>query len=311
MNKKKEPWVDCVWTPFSGCLRNCKDCPAKKQVVRFSGDARLHLTSAKTYEDTEIRVLDNPFPASKPNFYIDFPYGMIPTFHRYRLDSLSKWKKGRNVLVCSLGDLFGDWVPDEIIDAVFDACKKHPQHNYLFLTKNPARYSTLAEKGKLPQLPNMGYGTNVSDTEDCWFTSGQYNTFVLISVKDDVGEMFLHTPLLLQNWVIIEPSVNKADELAQYCNANGVPVYMIDGNVMQLPERLKYHPHVKHPLQDGRCSFCKDEMSKKAMVSLLYREKRGASAYALGFACPECFKKLKAKMDADEPAKGYGHEKPQ
>ena len=304
MNKKKEPWVDCVWTPFSGCLRDCKDCPAKKQVMRFSGDARLHLASAKTYGDTEIRVLDNPFPAAKPNFYIDFPYGMIPTFHSYRLDSLSKWKKGRNVLVCSLGDLFGNWVPDEIIQKIFAACGKYPQHNYLFLTKNPQRYGTLAKSGQLPKSPNMWFGTHVSSLDDGWFTSNKYNTFLLITVKEKIEDDF-RSPLSLQDWVITNSEVQQADEIARYCNSYNVPVYTISGNVMQFPEQLTYHPHVKHPLKDGRCSFCKTEMSKKEMVSLLYREKRGASAYALGFACPECFKKLKAKMDADEPIKGY------
>ena len=37
-------------------------------------------------------------------------------------------------------DLFGDWVPEEWIMDVLLATEKAPQHQYLFLTKNPQRY---------------------------------------------------------------------------------------------------------------------------------------------------------------------------
>jgi protein gp37 len=45
----------------------------------------------------------------------------------------------RNVLVCSMADLFGDWVPREWIDQVIETYRKSPQWTYLFLTKNPKR----------------------------------------------------------------------------------------------------------------------------------------------------------------------------
>jgi protein gp37 len=46
----------------------------------------------------------------------------------------------RNVFVCSMADLFGDWVPAEWINAILDVCRRTPQWKYLFLTKNPKRY---------------------------------------------------------------------------------------------------------------------------------------------------------------------------
>jgi protein gp37 len=36
-----------------------------------------------------------------------------------------------------MADLFGDWVPYEWQDRVFDACLQVPRHTYIFLTKNP------------------------------------------------------------------------------------------------------------------------------------------------------------------------------
>ena len=44
------------------------------------------------------------------------------------------------------------------------------------------------------------------------------------------------------------------------------------------------------------CSFCKKEYRKNEMIALLSREKRGASAVKLGYACPACFETLKACM---------------
>jgi len=43
------------------------------------------------------------------------------------------------VFVCSMADLFGEWVPQEWIDAVLEAVRAAPQWNFLFLTKNPKR----------------------------------------------------------------------------------------------------------------------------------------------------------------------------
>ncbi|MCL2461960.1 MAG: phage Gp37/Gp68 family protein, partial [Defluviitaleaceae bacterium] len=81
-----------------------------------------------------------------------YPFYFKPTFHRYRLGEPARMKKPKNIFVCSMADMFGDWVPDEWIKAVFEACEAIPRHRYLFLTKNPARYKALAMAGKLPVL---------------------------------------------------------------------------------------------------------------------------------------------------------------
>lgn len=44
-----------------------------------------------------------------------------------------------NVFVCSMADLFGDWVPQEWIDKILKVVRENPQWNFLFLTKNPKR----------------------------------------------------------------------------------------------------------------------------------------------------------------------------
>jgi protein gp37 len=93
-----------------------------------------------------------------------YPWGFDPTFHRYKLGRPQKIKKPQNVFVCSVSDLFGEWVPDEWIQEVFYACKKAPQHRYLFLTKNPYRYARLYEQGYLPS--EHWYGITLDHVPD-------------------------------------------------------------------------------------------------------------------------------------------------
>lgn len=50
-----------------------------------------------------------------------------------------RWKKGRRIFVCSQTDLFGEFVPDELIDRVFAAMALCPQHTFQVLTKRPDR----------------------------------------------------------------------------------------------------------------------------------------------------------------------------
>jgi protein gp37 len=74
-----------------------------------------------------------------------FPFGFFPTLHLNRMSRPAGIKEPQNVFVCSMADLFGEWVPDDWIKTVFDHCYLAPQHTYLFLTKNPERYYDVIE----------------------------------------------------------------------------------------------------------------------------------------------------------------------
>lgn len=67
------------------------------------------------------------------------------------------------MFVCSMGDMFGSWVPDEWIIEVLKACEIACQHTYLFLTKNPSRYFQLESEGELPVCENMWYGATATN----------------------------------------------------------------------------------------------------------------------------------------------------
>jgi protein gp37 len=77
-------------------------------------------------------------------------------------------KKPANISVCSMADLFEEWVPDEWIKEVLAACAAAPWHNYMFLTKNPERYPRTAEA--YGNLKMSGSG-QVSQNRRTWIKS--------------------------------------------------------------------------------------------------------------------------------------------
>ncbi len=103
MNKTRIPWTDLSWNPVTGCLHACSYCYARRMYQRFGRSFK-------------------------------------PAFHLERLDQPKKRKEPSKIFVCSVADLFGDWVPQEWINAVLGVVVDCPQHTFQFLTKNPARY---------------------------------------------------------------------------------------------------------------------------------------------------------------------------
>lgn len=169
--KTKIETFDASWNPVTGCGHGCRYCYARSIATRFAG--------TKAYPD-----------------------GFRPTLHEDLLDVPQKWRKPKRIFVCSMADLFGDWVSDEWIEKVLAACLKAPQHTYFFLTKNPERYVKLKEKGILFDLPNFWYGTSVTKQSDdfVWFDRFA-NWFLSIEpIQEPLGKYLAdHKP----GWVII------------------------------------------------------------------------------------------------------------
>ena len=134
MNKSEIGWCDFSWNPVTGCKKECDFCYGYRMAVRLCGTVRLNLGSPQIQRDRQKKlcVLERPFH-NDDDKVLQFPVAFEPTFHLYRLRMVSDKKKPANIYVCSMGELFGDWIPQEWILAVFDACKAAPWHNYLFL----------------------------------------------------------------------------------------------------------------------------------------------------------------------------------
>lgn len=235
MNKTKIDWCNSTWNPITGCLHGCEYCYARGIAERFQGEiAGKETVKRITIEDGRM-IWDLPKAIHKTDGKISpYPCGFVPTFHRYKLDEAQKWKKGRNIFVCSMADLFGDWVPDSWIKEVFKACEKAPQHNYLFLTKNPRRYYEMYKKNKhlLPAGANMWYGFSITNNDyDAWYTDGRY-TFTSI---EPILQPITRVPFV--DWIIIGAETGRRkdkvipkrewiEDIVNECRKADIPVFM-------------------------------------------------------------------------------------
>ena len=189
--KTKISWADATWNPVTGCLHGCEYCYARRIAERF-GSKQMPIF-------VDYPVLDEPVRCADTYAYMrdagisagviqPYPFDFTPTFHRYKLDEPQHWKKPRNIFVCSMADLFGDWVPDEWIDDVIKATQRALQHRYLFLTKNPERYGEWLERfeeGRISELDEL---------ENCWFGASASNNAELERANRSKAQ-----------WVSIEP----------------------------------------------------------------------------------------------------------
>jgi protein gp37 len=61
------------------------------------------------------------------------------------------WRSPRGVFVCSMTDLFGDWVSDEWIDHIMAVAALCPQHRFAVLTKRSKRMREYCNDPKTPR----------------------------------------------------------------------------------------------------------------------------------------------------------------
>lgn len=261
--KTKIDWADASWNPVTGCLHGCEYCYARRIAERFG--------SKQKPESIERSVLNVPMRCTDLYSYMrmagisrgktqPYPFDFSPTFHRYKLNEPQKWKKPRNIFVCSMADLFGDWVPDEWIAEVFMACEAAPQHRYLFLTKNPGRYCDLERAGIMPKGDKFWFGATFDHSN--WNNEkikGRPVTFSLNgNPLHDAGDYYYprypeknrfvsFEPLLYDiganigntggKWHIIGAETGNrkgkvqcqrewVEHIVQYSDANGIPVFM-------------------------------------------------------------------------------------
>lgn len=248
----KIDWCDSSWNPVTGCYHDCPYCYARGIANRFGGatlydisdDGKL-IERALPEADERIHVLEKPVKKGTmhPNgeqtvTTAPYPYRFEPTMHRYKLDEPQRWKKPRTIFVCSMADLFGGWVPISWTLDVFEACRKAPQHRYLFLTKNPVRYLTLADHDMLPMGNSFWYGTSLTEPTQEYFFSDRHNTFVSIEpIHKDFGEWNILKTAEIPDWIIVGaetgnrkgriiPKKEWIDGLVRNAEKHGVPIFM-------------------------------------------------------------------------------------
>ena len=261
MDKTKIDWCDSTWNPVTGCLHGCEYCYARGIANRFGtlnkGDILPEDEGLEFVPNTPETFLVLDKPVRNENGKIEpYPSNFYPTFHKYRLNEYQN-KKGRNIFVCSMADLFGDWVPDKWIQEVFAACHNAPQHNYLFLTKNPKRYL----QTDLPLDDNLWYGTSICRKDDiakCRYLPFGRKKFVSIEPILEDLELTDSSVINYVDWVIIGAETGRRknkviperkwiEDIVNECRKADIPVFMKSslsdiwgGPLMQeFPEELK------------------------------------------------------------------------
>lgn len=237
MNKTKIDWATMSWNPVTGCRHGCPYCYAKRTASRF--DANLQDPVALT---GGLHVLENKIKATP------YPYGFEPTLHRYRLNQPERQGEPQTVFVCSMADLFGRWVPTGWIRDVLDACQQAPQHRYLFLTKNPARYLELDQLALLPHENNYWYGSTVTSEEDmAMYPMPWANINTFWSMEPLLGPVDMSKAEGLPQWVILGAETgNRADKviprrewvdkIVKFCAENEIPVFYKDNLRAYFPD---------------------------------------------------------------------------
>lgn len=259
MQKTKIEWCDSSWNPVTGCLHGCQYCYARGIANRFAGcdsdstygeysQATWHRVNPESPKEEAIFEVDAKCPPV--NVYFDkenqvkniikapYPWGFQPTLRRDKLDEFLN-KKSRTIFVCSMADLFGEWVPDSWIEEVFEACIKAPQHRYLFLTKNPKRYSELALKKKLPVRDNMWYGSTSDMTEKRIFWEKPWHAFISIEPILNDCNKDIQSICNTHDWVIVGAETGNRKEkvvperdwieyIIKVCADTGTPLLLKD-----------------------------------------------------------------------------------
>ena len=179
----------------------------------------------------------------------------IPHTHFEQLEKIKHWKKPRTIFMQSMGDLFHDAIQIEWIQEVFKACAAAPQHQYLFLTKNPSRYGSVIEFLEGERSPINGYlfaafgatATNEKQLYTAYESRAQWLS--IEPLLEDITDAFEECSTAFAphdsgehprwEWVVIgaetgnrkgkiSPKLEWIESIVKNCKEMGTPVFMKD-----------------------------------------------------------------------------------
>lgn len=322
MNRSGPEWVDHDWNPITGCKFGCKYCYAPKIASRFSGDVRLNKMAKKDYTIVDgVYVLEEPMKNETGN-NLGYPFGFEPTFHMHRLDTMSKIKTGNNILVGTMGDMFGNWIPDNMLDIVFERCEEYERNNYLFLTRNPERYCQY----RVPMRKNLWYGTTVTSGKDVDRISCLPGKNAFVAIEPLLGEIKgaeLGFMIDSVEWVIIgaqtgyrapKPKSVWVQRIVEAAQKKGKPVFMLDslkdvveGKLLkEFPEQLQERrlSDKMYAKMYACCNVCGETDLKAKLIGLSARmpsngQIKQAPSKQYAHMCKQCFEKHCLRIGID------------
>lgn len=161
-DKSTIEWCDASWNPIraaSGrhtCKKispGCDHCYASTMTKRFTGSEY----------GPEGEILNSH-----------------PLLDEAALNLPVRWKKPRKIFVCSMTDLFGEWVPDSWLLEIFMTMAICQDHTFQVLTKRPKRMAEFMKffyspdnshrlfAPELDPLPNVWLGVTIESDAYTW-----------------------------------------------------------------------------------------------------------------------------------------------
>ncbi|MDG4903162.1 phage Gp37/Gp68 family protein [Mesorhizobium sp. WSM4962] len=142
-DKSAIEWTDATWTPIRARVWEIQDdgsgkerigwhCEHASEGCRFcyAEGFNRRLGTGRDFKPGELyREEKRGYNNGEVKLFLDDEMLTAPL----------RWKKPRMVFVCSMTDLFADFVPDEWVDRVFAVMALAPQHTFQVLTKRAAR----------------------------------------------------------------------------------------------------------------------------------------------------------------------------
>lgn len=319
MNRSKIVWADHTWNPITGCQSQCERCRYKSIINGLTyGDHRLNLSQTDFYhDDGDLKILDDQF-VSETGAESKYPFGHMPTYHRYRLDRIGILKTGKNIVCGTIGEMFGYSSQADCYQEIFDACKANPQHNYMFLSA--AGYGGLWVDDIIPRQDNMWYGSVVYNAREPIFTAKGYHCFAYMNPTEDLVHSLVARNVQTE-WIVIGtggckyrkrklPPREWIDNILEYADLYLIPVYMEDcfadmypdGLRKEYPSQLRWEAgkrlsgRLKNKLMTS-CGKCGKENLKADMVAIQGRVKRHIPAKLMGYICRGCFDSFCSEFD--------------
>ena len=174
--------------------------------------------------------------------------GKPPENLQFDTDAVEKWKTAKKPwkrFVCSMTDLFGDWVPYEWQRKVFDEAALAPSQTIQLLTKRPdlAALTTtkwLVDNGVTKMPENIWMGVTIEDQQEATnrlpFVNDISHLFHITWVSYEPALTDVDwTPYDFLDWMVIggesgsearEFKLAWAKKALEFCDRNDIPAFM-------------------------------------------------------------------------------------